>query len=139
MTTPQLVALAILASLPVLLVAALAIGRLASGWSALVQAYPDDAEPAADAHRVSGQPMLLGARTWLPGFVTVIVDTDNVWLRFAWPASWFFAPVRIPLEDVTLLTAEGEIGATRLMVAKVPDLRLLLYADGAQVVIVRAR
>lgn len=138
MDTPQLLALGLLASLPVLAVLALAVGRLASGWSEVVRAYPDDVEPAPDAHRVTGQPMLLGSRIYLPGFVVVIADAGSVWLRFAWPASWFFASVRIPLAEVTLLTAEGAVGATRVLLDKVPDLRLLLFADGAQVVIVRA-
>ncbi len=138
MQTPQLIAVAILASVPLVVLAALVVGRLNSGWSAVVAAYPDRAPVPADAHRVGGQAMLLGARVYLPGFVTVAADATSVWIRFAAPASWFFAPVCFPLADVTLLTAEGEIGATRVLLSQVPDLRMLLYADGAQVVIIRA-
>lgn len=138
METPQLVAIGVVVAIPLLLVGALLVGRLLSGWSEVVAAYPDEGEPTADAHRVTGQPMLLGQRVYLPGFVTVTADSTRVWIGFSAPASWFFSPVSIPLADVTLLTAEGAIGATRLLLARVPDLRLLLFADGAQVVIIRA-
>lgn len=123
---------------PVLAFAVLVAGRIASGWSAVVAQYPVRGPPPLEAHRVVGQRLHLGTRIHLPGLVTVAVSATDLWIGFTGPASWFFAPVCVPLRDVTLQTAENWMSAgTRVLLSGVPDKRILLFGDGAQIVIAR--
>lgn len=100
--------------------------------------YPVRQRPPADAHRVVGQRLHLGTRIHIPGFVTVAVSPTHLWIGFTGPAAWFFAPICAPLAEVTLQTAENWMSAgTRLLLSGVPEERILLFGDGAQIVIAR--
>ncbi len=136
--TPPQLAVAIVAVVPVLALFVLIVGRLASGWSAVVARYPMQELPPPEAHRVVGQRLHLGQRIHLPGFVTVAVGPTDLWIGFTGPAAWVFAPVCVPLADVTLQTAENWMAAgTRVLLSGVPKERILLFGDGAQIVIAR--
>jgi hypothetical protein len=135
---PALLLVATGVAVPVAAAVGLLFVRVASPWSAVAAVHRMTVPPPANAHRVSGQTIRVGPRYSVFSLVRVFVSRDTLWLTFAGPAGWLFAPVMIPLDALRLHTSEDWLArGARLELLQVPGVSITLRGDGAQLVIAR--
>jgi hypothetical protein len=137
-TLPPLLLLIGILAIPGAALLGLALVRLLSPWSQIVEAHGVVLPPPRSAHRVSGQTIRVGPRYSVYALGRVVVSRDTLWLGFSAPGSWFFREVMVPLDDVSLHTPEDWLASgARVELLGVPGVSVTLRGDGAQLVIAR--
>jgi hypothetical protein len=112
--------------------------RAVSPWSAIVAVHGTVTPPPDNAHRVNRQTVRIGPTMSVYGMARVEVSQEHLWVSFAAPASWFFAPIMVPLEELSLHTPEDWLeSGVRVSLLSVPGVSITLRGDGAQLVIAR--